>query len=412
MLVDDVIPLSVAALIFISFLHKVHQYHKNPTNLLLWKVRFVTYTTMTVAVALGSPTAYVELDNLIGVPNASRLIKHICGITAFTCGQIFLHTVSKPETAARGAKIRIGFIGALLAAMSAIFLSVPLDVSEPENFFGRFSSVPGMGAYMLLFIITVTFSVTDMFIMSIHYARVASSRLLRVGTLLMACGSGLGVIYAINLLLSILNSRYSLGLPMTEGASKFLVPLGAMLFMVGLLIPAAGPHIATLYRWPRRSRSYQALHPLWLAIYRTTPSVVLTPPKDPENNRRPWLFNAHHLLIRRTIEIRDGALELRAYITPEMTATAEQVADEHGLTHHERAATVAACRLAVAIAIAQHDPRSVATETTEDSPFASLGADDVDTDAESLVPVAVAFAGSPLVAEVLRRNPPENAIHV
>ncbi|GAA1466304.1 hypothetical protein NE857_09460 [Nocardiopsis exhalans] len=410
---DDWISIVVALLIGAATAHKAFQVFKTkPANRPLWVAKFATYISLGLAVSLGSPLLYSALSGLMGVDNGARLVKHVLAITAFTTGPIFLHSMAKPETAFRDAMIRIGVTVPLLAVMAVSFLSEPRSPDIPGEFFDAFVSAPGMGLYMTIYLGLIGVAVLDLFIMSIRYAR-SGSGFLATGTWLMSAGAGAGLVYVVNLAVTTASVRGNWELPVTETLARFLVPFGAVCIVLGLIIPAIGPVSTALYQWPRRIREYRALHPLWLSVYQATPQVVLNAPKHPEANSVPQPFTAHALLLRRTVEIRDGALEVRPYLHPEVADTAEHLADEAGLTGSQREHVVEAAQLAVGLITARHMPDDIAAEPKLDTaPLSHVGTDDVDTDATALLPVATAFASSPIVAAVLEEHDPRKARYV
>ncbi|MBB6172262.1 hypothetical protein HNR23_002322 [Nocardiopsis mwathae] len=390
-------------IVLIALTHKAWQLYNNPKNPVLWALCAMIAAIGTAA-TIRSPAIYTAFDEAVGIPNLARLIEHLTGIIGLCAGEYFLLNLNNPETSARKAKIRYIAISPLLVIMAVAFLIEPRTIEAPSDFTEQYATAPGMGLYMACFLGIFALSMLHLIRTTHRYTKNATRPLVRLGSRLMAAGGILGLVFILNKAVSFYGLRYGFDSPINAELSRACIAIGIILVLTGVTIPAAGPRLAALYRWPQRRRAYRELHPLWLAIYNTTPAVVFTPPRQPDKNTSPGPIQAHTLLLRRIIEIRDGALALRPYLDPHIAATAETEARNHGLTGTRMLATIEAARIAAAIETARRLGPTPPPESTPDAlPLANVGAEDLDADAAALAPVAQAYAHSPVVARIARQ---------
>jgi len=149
-------------------------------------------------------------------------------------------------------------------------------------------------------------------------------------------------------------------------------------------------------------RAYRALFPLWAALYPLRPdSSHLQPPIS----RYAWWPSRplRLVLCRMIVEIHDRSIELWPYQSPHAAIVAEVIADEAALPNNARTALVEAVVMAEALANwrAARPAEAEATFTRADR---ALGdGTTLREEVAALVPVARAFARSPLIAEALAR---------
>jgi hypothetical protein len=135
----------------------------------------------------------------------------------------------------------------------------------------------------------------------------------------------------------------------------------SLLITGGLTIPAWGPRLADALAWIGRYRAYRGLHPLWLALYRANPHIALDAPtasRDPL-----WIDDLDYRLVRRVVEIRDGRLALRRYLSTATAEHARRTGERAGLHGTALAAAVEAATIADAIR-AQRERREPADPYT------------------------------------------------
>jgi hypothetical protein len=134
---------------------------------------------------------------------------------------------------------------------------------------------------------------------------------------------------------------------------RVLQVFGTVLFVTGTCMLRA----ALFARAARDRRSLRELEPLWQLLRAAVPYITL----DAEVRVHGNSLRLH----RRVIEIRDGIVALRDYVTADVVAAARATADQVPLG--ERAATVEA--LEIVGAIAARDSGVLPTSTSFESPF-------------------------------------------
>lgn len=174
-------------------------------------------------------------------------------------------------------------------------------------------------------------------------------------------------------------------------------------YLAGLALSRrwATPFRGLPYAW-RDWCAYRALYPLWAALYPVCPSLShLAPP----SRRRAWWPDraARIALCRVVIEIHDWNLRLWPYRSSGAVAVAEELADATALPSAERCALGGAVLLADALAN-WRAARPVAAGAAESrTALVTGGVATLEAELATLVPLARAFARSPLVATALAR---------
>ncbi|MFD0658600.1 MAB_1171c family putative transporter [Thermocatellispora tengchongensis] len=103
-----------------------------------------------------------------------------------------------------------------------------------------------------------------------------------------------------------------------------ILPLAAhLLVLAGATLPTWGRLLIApaWLAWLRDYRAYQALRPLWRALYAADPRIALTP-AAPVLLDLVAVRDLRFRLYRRVIEIRDGRLALMPYLDPDVAAAA------------------------------------------------------------------------------------------
>lgn len=395
---NELLTLAVIPVVIIAIIHKSVQFHNNPANPRLFAVRIYMYIAIGVGFTLVLSPAYTFLGDITGVPNIAQLCKHIIGITSIQCVQFFLHALNDPQKSTARAKKRAAFTIPIIGIMIAAFFATPKETPEPEHFLTVYATAPGMGVYMVCYLLLFTIALIDLVQISLRYRKQARRPLVRAGATFLTTGFALAFLYVLTkanttaVLLNLIDPV----LPTNDTLSHALLVAAVVSVILGGTIPAA----LTLARWPRRLRILRALHPLWLDVYRATPGVVLNPPRTPSRPPTPSPASTRELLLRRIVEIRDGARETRPYLDPSVVRTAKEAARASGLSGDELAATAEAARLAASLHAAR-DTDAVPASVSTTEPLANLGGADLDTDAATLLPVALAYATSPIVASII-----------
>jgi len=236
-------------------------------------------------------------------------------------------------------------------------------------------------------------------------ARLARHRpFLRAGLLLMSAGSVLGLAYIAEKAVYVVTQAAHLPPPFAsdQSCSSLLTPpqcafsitlpvTAVLLAATGATLPVWGAALAAPFRYYRSRRTFRALQPLWERMREAFPQITLP---DRDDGRR---WDLTFRLYRRVIEIDDGRLRLHPYISPAVTAAAEEAATARGLHGDRLRATIEAAGIIAALD-ARHDypPAPVAPVPSP----AEHASGDVTREAAWLAKVARACTSSPVIRDL------------
>ncbi|ONI75986.1 hypothetical protein ALI144C_35290 [Actinosynnema sp. ALI-1.44] len=351
---------------------------RGPTNAMSWVVMLSIAVTLTAK----APPVYHGLSVLTGIPNVARLVDHGGFLVAGWGGLTMLLQINHPEDARRRAVPHAIWIAAAFVGMCVLFALTKAPVDN-VRFAGRYGATPGVLEYWLVYMAGLLPAFLTAAVLSVRYASMTTDPAVRLGLRLIATGVLCSVTYHFHKAAYFAARRIGLDYPRALNIllDRYLTLAAAVLVLAGLALPnwRTPPPISNY-------RKYQKLRPLWLALYRVTPSIALVPPK----HRLSELLDVRDLdlrLYRRAVEIRDGRLALREHIDPRVAADARRSAARSGLTGQKLDAAVEAAALAAAI-------RSVATGAAppdDPAPGIAPGGPDLDSDIAFLCDVATAF---------------------
>ena len=355
--------------------------------------------------------ASIGLTFTLGWPPVDWRLEHASGVLAIwvvgtsTVGCAFVQATLllwtyPPERAWPKIRRRMPGYAAAFAAILVLVLAarpatVHLDVAayadRPETLWGR---TPYVAEAVLVSLVALGFTSVEATRHFWRYARAVVGRhWLRRGLRVTGYGTLANLCYCVAGAVFVCGLRYAgVELPVARQAMMATSNLGVLVAAVGVTMPAWGP-------WLDRVRSYRRLHPLWHALSRAVPEVVL----DRRAGR--WRFrDLDFRLYRRVIEIRDGRLALRGFLDERVAATADALGRRAGLSGDALAAATEAAVIAAAL-------RAKAAGAPARPPAAEpvTGGRDLADEVAWLTQVARAFAGSPVVAAVVARVPGDRA---
>ena len=346
-----------AALAFLGFLPRAvrpRQSLRNPTQAAL----LLIFSLAAVAFAVSTPSVSAGLDRLIGVHNLSALLID-CSLVICSCViQVLVLLWAYPAARAVPAiRARLILYSLVLATMITLFLAAgSTDGIRAEDFFLHYADNPLIAAYLALFLATMSAGMAVMLRLCLRYSQRAGSTWLRRGLRITAAGSASGLGYCtcrvgtgISPLLGWPRGIWEMGVAVFGGGA-------AVLMITGLTIPSWGPSLGAARRRLGRYRAYYRLHPLWAAITRAVPEIVL--PRPDASPRTRFAFKDLDFRLRRKIiEIRDGQRALQPWRDRGDAERAEKSGREAGLSGDALAASVEAAALESAIrAKAQGEP--------------------------------------------------------
>jgi hypothetical protein len=196
--------------------------------------------------------------------------------------------------------------------------------------------------------------------------------------------------------------------------SSRVLPLRSILLLAAVIAPnswytagitlyrrLAGALVGPLAAW-REWRAYRRLYPLWAALYPVQPRVSLFPPPS---RGAVWRFDRSltFYLCRMVAEIHDWTIKLWPYQEPRAAAVTEEVAREANLFIRDREALVEAVALAAALRNWRSGQAAPVPAAKAQPGCMARGGATLAEEIAALVPVADAFARSPLVTAALAR---------
>ncbi|GAB3492140.1 MAB_1171c family putative transporter [Amycolatopsis cihanbeyliensis] len=332
------------------------------------------------------------------IPSLGRLLSNVCTlIAAYGFLTLMRHVSHPPERARAHSRWRLGALLAALAVLTAMFFLS--RVPEGTGIFtGLYREQPTLAVYTLVYSAYLGVALVDLGWLGAGTIRHARGYL-RAGMILVFTGCLLGLAYVAQKVVSVLGEVLGAGPPAealcagpfsTVGCT-FAVgmpALSVLAIILGAAIPALGPRIAGLLRWPGQWRAHRRLYPLWRALYRAAPEIALTSPQAVQGDapRHDMGFR----LYRRVIEIRDGLLILAPYRDPDGTAAHRRAAEATGLSGPDLDAAVEAADIAAALRRKDAGPPAAEEDTRREPAEES----DLAAEAAWLARVATAFAAS------------------
>jgi hypothetical protein len=350
-----------------------------------------------LAAAMTAQFAAAWLDDVTGIANLGRFAGNAAIMVALCGGRLMLSHVTHDDSRARGASRREVAVLALALACTAVLFAV--TPPQPAASIGvRSHPVHPIysSPYVYVYVAYVAYALCGITAGAWRYAGLATRPSTRYGLRVLAASGVCGLAYCAAK--GGLLAAYQLGVSVGEWEFRIAGTLyltTAALALAGLAVPAAtgagGP-----VHWVRRYRAYRSLFPLWHALYRAEPDIVLVRPARADMRIRQLGFH----LYRRVIEIRDGQLALRPYRDPEAGALARSLGLAAGLTGDLLAATVEAAEIAVALDAKAAGRRPVAggsapgRDAGESDP---VDVADLDGEIRHLERVALQLMTSPIV---------------
>jgi hypothetical protein len=287
----------------------------------------------------------------------------------------------------------LAFLAVLVLSLRGRIDPGTVDVfAFPEDPMALYGVTPYVAEGVLIFAAVLAYTAVECVRQFWRYAKVVERRWLRRGLRIVALGSCFTGVLALAIGAYVLGLRLGVTTEPARQARALLDGTGIMISVVGATMPMWGP------RWDR-IRAYRILHPLWLALYRAAPDVVLDPPTFTRIDR--WkLWDIDFRLYRRVIEIRDGFLALRPYCDERVASAAHHLGRQSGLDGEQLQVTVDAAVLTAAIAA-----KVAGRQAGDQAALSHTSAADDHFSAELtwLTGVLHAFVGSPVVAAASQR---------
>jgi hypothetical protein len=345
---------------------------------------------LAITFTVSTPHVWSLLDRVTGVANIAAVAAHLC-VVGFsgTVQLLLIWWAHPPDEARRRARYRLVFLAVVATALLVLFAAAGPTQPHATDFVATYAALPMFKVYLLSYVAAFAAGLLDILRQCWPYARLADRPSLRRGLRTTAAGAAVGLVYC-----ALRGADIAAAPHADPRAWEPLIPVsasvGALLVIVGLTMPAWGPHLSAFVGAARRLRSYRQLYPLWAALAATVPGVRL----DPRNRHVVSPRHVDRLLYRRIVEICDARLVLRPYLDDAVADDARHRAETAGLDAEERDAVIEAAKMAAALHAFRAGRRPVHAERPSAD---SREADDAH-EIEYLVRVSRAFATSPIVA--------------
>ncbi|MGP4002777.1 MAB_1171c family putative transporter [Streptomyces sp. 8N706] len=388
----------LAVITWSAFLYKsrdlLRDWHNRELRLLCLAI-----STFATPFVFAAPAVYVRVDRLLGTPNIATLITYS---SVAVCITSFLALLVSWSSAQHRIRLRhrmlMAYAVATIATLITFFcLGDVSDAEHPVDFDVHYAETPFITPFLLAHQLLFTVGMVGLIRMCWRYSRAVHRPWLRRGLRVVTVGAVFGLGYCLPKVVSLLWDL--LGTSPLDFVNSVVAPMSAsvsaVLFAVGFTMPAWGAGLDNARDWVTQYRSYRRLHPLWAAVGRVFPEIVLYP----DSSRRAFR-DLKFLVGRQIIEIRDGQLALRPYYDPSVARTARELGEAKGITGDELEAVVEAARLAAAL----HARTSGAGTTAHaaEAPH-DPAAGDIREEALWLIRVADAYRRCPVVKATLDR---------
>ncbi|MFE2536876.1 MAB_1171c family putative transporter [Streptomyces sp. NPDC059371] len=246
--------------------------------------------------AFGSPPTVGAINRLSGIPNLAAPLTYAV-ITAYSAMSLILVVYWKggPDVGRIARYLMVGYSG-VLVGIALLFALGDAPVERRTDFDTYYATTPFTAEMIVLYLLAHLAAVTTTALCSLRWARQVHGWL-RAGLITLGAGTVVGAGYSVSKLTAVVAwwcgvDWSSIGSDISPG----LAGLGALLIVVGILIPWAGP---TAMAWLLSWRTYQRLAPLERELDAVLSQRNLRLP-------RPWPSSAAALLIWRQTSINNA----------------------------------------------------------------------------------------------------------
>jgi hypothetical protein len=388
-----------AVICWALFGYKLGHLCRDPRNLFL-ATFCLAVALVAIAVTASIPAVLSRLERATGVLAIWAVVPIVLGCAAFLLSlQLWAYPTQEAwRKMRRHLVVYVPVVAAMIVlglrgAVDPRHVDISANAEQPERLYG---ALPYVRDAMLLYTAIMTYTETYLGWYLWRHAHLVNRRWLRRGLRLLGLGSAIPIGSYVILAVLLAGQGFSIRIPAAGSLRQvwpLLTSLGALTAAVGGTMPSWGPRLDCM-------RAYHRLESLWLAVSRVYPDILLDPPGSVRLDRwNPWHIN--YRLYRRVIEIRDGWLALRPYMTPVTITQAPEHEQQASLDDQNRQATITAATLHAAIRA-----RTAGRAPHQDPiPDNGMGGHDLATEIAWLVKVADKFSRLPGVAGISQPAP-------
>ncbi|MFF3976598.1 MAB_1171c family putative transporter [Streptomyces sp. NPDC001828] len=360
------ISLVVATLGFLCLLRDVTTRRRDPASAALAAVFLLSGLSFLFSIT----PMWNYLDRVLGTVNLSVPLAQGCVVALLACQQVVLtYWGSPPEVARRRSRRWLGAGLSVIAALLVLFALLTPSAPHPIDFTLYYAHDGWYAAYLTLYV--TAYTVGEIFLARACWrlARRSTRGSVRVGLRIIALGAIVTLGYSAVRIGNVIAGAFDTSLADWESFAWTCGDVGAMLTLIGWLIPTLSDQGQSVLYRIKQYRSYYGLRPLWLAFYSEAPEIELPIDRvEPSQRRRFRRISVR--LYRRAVEIRDGRFVIRQYLDTSTREASEAWHRARGLHGQELSAAVTADQILAGIAARAAGARPDPDQLTE---FADSG---------------------------------------
>ncbi|MEV3952478.1 MAB_1171c family putative transporter [Streptomyces halstedii] len=360
------ISLVVATLGFLCLLRDVPTRRRDPASAALAAVFLLSGLSFLFSIT----PMWNYLDRALGTVNLSVPLAQGCVVALLACQQVVLtYWGSPPEAARRRSRRWLGAGLLVIAALLVLFALLTPSAPHPIDFTLYYAHDDWYAAYLTLYVTAYTIGEIFLARACWRLALRSARGSVRIGLRIVALGATVTLGYSAVRIGNVIAGVFNASLVDWEGFAWTCGDVGAMLTLIGWLIPTISDQGQSVRYRIKQYRSYYGLRPLWLAFYSEAPEIELPIDRvDPAQRRRFRRISIR--LYRRAVEIRDGRFVIRQYLDASTREASEARHRARGLHGHELSAAVTADQIRAGISARAAGARPAHDQLTE---FADSG---------------------------------------
>ncbi|WP_016696871.1 MAB_1171c family putative transporter [Actinoalloteichus spitiensis] len=362
----DVVQLAVIGLAVSASVLKLLHLRRPGTNRSAIRAMCGFLVAMGAALVMESAAVSPWLDQVLGMA-AAYALKHTAVLTSLFCLRAaFLCWVWEPGRPRTRRLLVHGVVllGVLLLRWVLGLLAGDADVAAAMR--SEWTEAPWSAAAMILYALYVGLSGASIAVLAVLWARHSDRRWTARGLRLIALGCVVGISYLAHkvVFLALVLGGWQPTYDQYQVEWMLIVCCAALLF-AGLAMPLIATGLPAAVRLGRHRAAYGRLGPLWMALTRVRPEVVLAMPQPfvlrylPAPVGRLWdrvsLGNLSLRLYHRVIECWDVLVYLHGHLSDTIRSEAYERAYAETGDAHQAAAISEAVMIAVALRRAEGD---------------------------------------------------------
>lgn len=355
------ISLVVAVLGFLCLLRDLPTRRRDPATTALAAVFLLSGLSFLFSIT----PMWNYLDRVLGTVNVSVPLAQGCVIMLIACQQVVLtYWGSPPDIARRRARAWLGAGLAVIAGLLVLFALLTPSAPRPIDFTLYYAHDNMYAAYLTLYVTAYTIGEVLLARGCWRLARRSKRTAVRVGLRIVALGAVVTFGYSGVRTGNVIAPAFGISLAGWENFAWTCGDVGAMLTLIGWLVPTITDQAQSIRYRIKQHRSHRGLLPLWLAFYSEAPEIALPIDRiDAAQRRR---FRGIGIkLYRRAVEIRDGRFVIREYLDTGVRENSEAHHRTNGLNGNELNAAVTADQILAGIAARAASKRPCSDRLTD-----------------------------------------------